>query len=190
MFGNLQKGTLGLFPQRPSILKLSTLCYWNNFKRSNYSSNCVFLNKLHDKWCTNQYMMKPVLHLSLSMIYNKFKCIIMLSKPVKRIEYLELVALEKDEGKWNKYSSVWQGADLEMEFEIEEMVLGKKVSSERTDGLIHKKHIQVFLNMQFFWWDLQLSSFNCIVLETLLHCLCLGSRRVAEKWIFPVGNEL
>lgn len=26
-----------------------------------------------------------------------------------------------------------------MEFEIEEMVLGKKVSSERTDGLIHKK---------------------------------------------------
>lgn len=75
----------------------------------------------------------------------------MLSKPVKRIEYLELIALEKDERKWNKYSSVWQGADLEMEFEIEEMVLGKKVSSERTDGLIHKKHIQVFLNMKFFW---------------------------------------
>lgn len=74
----------------------------------------------------------------------------MLSKPVKRIEYLGLIALEKDEGKWNKYSSVWQGADLEMEFEIEEMVLGKKVSSERTNGLIHRKHIQVFLNMQFF----------------------------------------
>ena len=114
----LQKGTLGLFPQRPSILKLSTLCYWNNFKRSNYSSNCVFLNKLHGKWCMNQYMMKPVLHLSLCMIHNKFKCIIMLSKPVKRIEYLGLIALEKEEGKWNKYSSVWQGADLEMEFEI------------------------------------------------------------------------
>ena len=95
-------------------------------------------------------MMKPVLHLSLLMIHNKFKCIIMLSKPVKRIEYLELVALEKDEGKWNKYSSVWQNADLEMEFEIEKMVPGKRLSSERTDGLIHKKHIQVFLNMQFF----------------------------------------
>lgn len=74
----------------------------------------------------------------------------MLSKPVKRIEYLELVALEKQEGKWSKYSSVWQNADLEMEFEIEKMVPGKRLSSERTDGLIHKKHIQVFLNVQFF----------------------------------------
>lgn len=74
----------------------------------------------------------------------------MLSKLVKRIEYLKLVALEKDEGKWNKYSSVSQSADLEMEFEIEKMVPGKRLSSERTDGLIHRKHIQVFLNMQFF----------------------------------------
>ena len=62
----------------------------------------------------------------------------MLSKPVKRIEYLELIALEKDERKWNKYSSVWQGADLEMEFEIEEMVLGKKVFSETTANLTRK----------------------------------------------------
>lgn len=83
-------------------------------------------------------MMKPVLHLSLLMIHNKFKCIIMLSKPVKRIEYLELVALEKQEGKWSKYSSVWQNADLEMEFEIKKWYQGKGFLLRELMGLYIK----------------------------------------------------
>lgn len=58
--------------------------------------------------------------------------------------------LREDKGKWRKYGLVWQRADIEMELKIEEMVLGKNVSSESTVSLIHRKRIQVSLSLQLF----------------------------------------